>query len=101
MQLGEACACAAVAISLAALAPAARADPAPPPPAPADDGKPPRPPLPPLPPTKPLAWEQHAEIGTGVAFVEDIGTTDQDGKPTPMRLRPGVGFHVRLAWDLL
>jgi hypothetical protein len=118
MRLGEACACAVVATSLAALAPAARADtpPAPPTaPAPAsakapataaaappddDEHKPPRPPLPPLPARKPLVWEQHIEVGVGVAFAEDLSTTAADGSPTPVRLEPGVGFHVRLGWEL-
>jgi hypothetical protein len=93
--------------SLVALAPAARAEGAPPAPAPpaaqADDTdkKPPRPPLPPLPEAKPVPWEEHAEIGGGVAFAEVLSTQAGDGKPTPVRLRPGVGGHVRLAWHLL
>jgi hypothetical protein len=104
MRLGEVCACAAVATSLAALAPSARADTAPaagPQAGPDDEKKPPRPPLPPLPAPKPLPWEQHLEIGAGVAFAEDLSTTDAGGRTTPVRLRPGVGFHVRLGWELI
>jgi hypothetical protein len=100
MRIGEVCACAAMATSLAALAPAARADTPPAPPAP-DAERAPRPALPPLPEAKPLPWEQHAEIGAGIAFVENISsTTAGDGSVTPVRLRPGVGFHVRLGWEL-
>ncbi len=99
MRLGEVCACAAMATSLAALAPHARAEG---PPAPASSAAPdneertPRPPLPPLPEPKAVPWEQHVEIGAGVAFVEDLSSN-----ATPVRLRPGVGYHVRLGWELL
>jgi hypothetical protein len=105
MRLGGACACIAI---LAAASPVWAADPPPAPKAaepdkPADpaDTKPARPPLPDEAPRKPLPWEQHLEIGTGLAIVAVPGAQDGDRVPTSVRLKPDVGFHVRLSWEVL
>lgn len=99
-----ACACAAIALSLAG--PARAADPpakavatAPP----ADDtaGKPPRPPLPPEPQRTPLPWEEHVEVGGGLAISALLASTPASGQPAQVRLKPNAGFHLRLSWEVL
>jgi hypothetical protein len=99
---------AAMAIPLAGAAlcaPARAAEPPPPAPAAAVvvddvDTKPPRPPLPDVPGPPPLRWDQHLEVGGGLAIVAEPVTTDGDGKPTAIRLRPNAGFHFRLSWEV-
>jgi len=106
MRLGGAWACIAI---LAAASPAWAADPPPAAPKAAEAGKtadpadtkPARPPLPDQPPRKPLPWEQHLEIGTGLAIVAVPGAQDGDRNATSVRLRPDVGFHVRLSWEVM
>src|SRR4051812_31044017 len=80
--------------------PARAADPAE---ATADDAdrKPPRPPLPPPPPRAPLPWEEHLEVGAGVAFAFLPATTDGLGKPTNVRLLPSLGVHAHVGWRVL
>jgi opacity protein-like surface antigen len=93
---------AATAFSLAALVTVARAARADDPPAPADpaDTKPPRPPLPDVPAPHALRWDEHLELGGGLAVVATPVSTDGDGKATSIRLRPNVGFHVRAGWEV-
>jgi hypothetical protein len=105
MRLGGACACIAM---FAAASPAWAADPAPKAAAPAADKpadpadtKPARPPLPEEPRRAPLPWEQHLEIGGGFAVSALLASQDGDRNPTSVRLKPGVGFHVRLSWEVM
>ncbi len=45
-------------------------------------------------------WQHHIEVGGGVAVTEMPASVDGDGKPTPVRFKPGVGFHIDLSWQV-
>ena len=45
-------------------------------------------------------WQHHLEVGAGLSFVEMPASVDGDGKATPIRFKPGVGFHVDLSWQV-
>lgn len=98
-------ACVALAVSVIGLPRAARAaDPAPAAPAASPDdpaSKPPRPPIAEAPPRTRLPWEQHVELGGGLAITATPASRDGDGRTTPVRLGPDFGFHIRLSWELL
>lgn len=88
-------ACAGIAMTLAALPFARAAEPLLPPPGEA------RPSLPPAPEPAGVPWEQHVEVGGGVAFTQMLATIDGDGRPTSVRFKPAVGFHIELSWQVL
>src|SRR4051812_3502589 len=98
MRLGEAVSCATIAISCSAIAraeqPPSTDEPRLPPPREA------RPPEPTLPPPRPLAWQQHVEVGGGLAFVEMPASVDGAKNPTGVRFTPHYGFHVDLTWPI-
>lgn len=88
MRLGTAPACAAIALSLVGFGSLAHAD--------STGAAPARPALPPAPERVPPPWEQHLEVGGGLAIVAmPLG----DGKG--VHLDPGAGFHIRLSWEIL
>jgi len=111
MRLGGACLCAVIAILGAGLPARALADPL----AasakdatneqaaaePAEEDKPPRPPLPPAPPREPLPWHERLEVGGGMAVAAVLSAKDGDRNPSAVRLKPGVGFNIRLSWQVL
>jgi hypothetical protein len=96
MRVREAVACGAIAVSLAAPVPCARADDAPLPPLSQA-----RPSLPPEPAPPPVPWQQHVEVGGGVAFTQMVAGVDGNGNRTPVRFEPGVGFHIEVSWPVL
>jgi hypothetical protein len=104
MRLGGACLCATIAILGAGLPATAFAEPPVQPAAKAtsdEENKPARPPLPPEAPRKPLPWEEHLEVGGGVAISAVLSSRDADHNPTSVRLKPDAGFHIRLSWQAI
>ena len=63
-----------------------------------------RPPLPPEPEARPVPWQEHIEVGGGVAFIEMPATVASGlggaSTPTTVRYKPSVGAHVDLSWQL-
>ncbi len=47
-----------------------------------------------------MPWQDHIEVGGGVAFIEMPVTRDGGGTPTPVRFAPSVGFHLDLSWQV-
>jgi hypothetical protein len=93
MRFGEAIggACAGIAISVAASAPAGADDAPLPPPSEA------RPPPAPEPAPAPVPWQQHIQVGGGVAFSQMLTSANADH----VRFTPAVGFDVKLSFWLL
>lgn len=65
------------------------------------DDKPARPALPEAPPRASLPWQEHAEVGGGLAIVALPSSVDGDRRPTLARLGTDVGFHIRLSWKVM
>jgi hypothetical protein len=101
MRLGGACLCATIAILGAGLPAPAFAQPAEKAAPSGEESEPARPPLPPEAPRKPLPWQEHLEVGGGVALSAVLSSQDGDRNPTPVRLEPGVGFHIRASWQVI
>jgi hypothetical protein len=104
MRLGEVracgCACAAIAtflVGAAGAAPAGAAEPLPP----LSEA---RPPLPPEAAAPAVPWQEHIEVGGGVAFIEMPATVASGNLgaavPTPVRFRPSIGVHADLSWQI-
>ncbi|WP_437481558.1 hypothetical protein WME75_38145 [Sorangium sp. So ce1014] len=66
-----------------------------------EPAKPPRPPLPPASPPPRLPWDRHIEIGADAAFVSWLGTRDDAGRLTRVRLEPAIGLGIHARWEIL